>query len=327
VNKSMNKRYGVWGAGLAAMVLCGGCSRPDSPTTGPKQESPSAENATLGTEQISAAPPPAVVPFDAAGAKGHQEAWAKHLGVEVETVNSIGIKLAFIPAGEFQMGSPDSDSDALGNEKPQHTVRITKPFYLGVTEVTQEQYERVMGTNPSRFKGAQLPVEQVSWEDAVEFCRKLSELPAERSAGRVYRLPTEAEWEYACRAGSKTRYYFGDDASMLGEHAWYRSTADRKTHPVATKKPNAWGLYDMHGNVWQWCSDWLMRYYTTTAVSDPTGPATGSYRVARGGGWAVDARLCRSAYRGRGTPDFQSTGFGFRLAFSSVDQSDQSSEP
>ncbi len=247
-----------------------------------------------------------------------------HLRGEVETklrgvVNSIGLQLLLIPAGEFQMGSPDSDSDAYDDEKPQHTVRITKPFYLGVTEVTQEQYERVMGTNPSYFKGAQLPVETVSWVDAMEFCRKLSELPGERIAGRVYRLPTEAEWEYACRAGSKTKWSFGDAESSLGDYAWYTSNSGRKTHTVGTKKPNAWGLYDMHGNVWEWCSDWYKPDYTTTTVSDPTGPATGSIRVYRGGSWGNYAGQGRSAFRDGGTPD-SGGGLGFRLAFSSVDQ-------
>jgi len=234
--------------------------------------------------------------------------------------NSIGVKLALIPAGEFQMGSPDSDSKADSNEKPQHTVRITKPFYLGVTEVTQEQYERVMATNPSNFKGAQLPVEQVSWDEAVEFCRKLSSLPSERSAGRVYRLPTEAEWEYACRAGSKTKWSFGDSESSLGDYAWYSSNSGSKTQAVGQKKPNAWGLYDMHGNVWEWCSDWAGNYASTT-VSDPSGATAGSYRVLRGGSWLSDARGCRSAYRFRFTPVSRSDSLGFRLAFSPVDAS------
>ncbi|MCL4205664.1 MAG: SUMF1/EgtB/PvdO family nonheme iron enzyme [Pirellulaceae bacterium] len=278
---------------------------------------------SVGDNISGKSPPLAVAPFDAAAARGHQQAWSRHLGVPVEVTNSIGIKLAFIPVGEFQMGSPDSDSDALNSEKPQHTVRITKPFYLGVTEVTQEQYERVMGANPSNFKGTHLPVERVSWEDAVDFCRKLSALPAERSAGRVYRLPTEAEWEYACRAGSKTKWSFGDSESSLGEYAWYTSNAGSKTNPVGQKKPNAWGLYDMHGNVWEWCSDWWKRDYTTTAMSDPTGPATGSARVFRGGSWLYYGVNCRSAYRNGDTPSSRGSGVGFRLASSSVDESGQ----
>jgi eukaryotic-like serine/threonine-protein kinase len=143
-----------------------------------------------------------------------------------------------------------------------------------VYEVTQGEYERVMGTNPSHFKGdPRLPVETVSWQDAMTFCERLSALPAERSAGRVYRLPTEAEWEYACRAGSTTIYSFGDSEGSLGDYAWYDSNSGSKTHPVGQKRPNAWGLYDMHGNVWEWCSDWYDgSYYASSPVDDPTGP-------------------------------------------------------
>lgn len=318
MNRPMHNRCGIWGVWLAAMVLCGGCSKPAPVVSAPQ---PVVPQPLPSWDLPPDSPPPAIAPFDAAAAKTHQEAWAKHLGVPVEVTNSIGIKLAFIPAGEFQMGSPESDSDAYDIEKPQHTVRITKPFCLGVTEVMQEQYERVMGSNPSKFKGAQLPVEQVSWEDAVEFCRKLSELPAERGAGRVYRLPTEAEWEYACRAGSTTKWSFGDSESSLADYAWYDSNAGSKTNPVGQKKGNAWGLYDMHGNVWEWCSDWWKRDYTTTAVSDPTGPATGSIRVYRGGGWLITARFCRSADRDGLQPLDRGYFLGFRVAFSSVDQS------
>ncbi len=226
---------------------------------------------------------------------------------------SIGMKLVLIPAGQFQMGSPESDLEAYDYEKPQHTVRITKPFYLGVTEVTQAQYERVMETNPSTFKGADLPVETVSWEDAVEFCRKLS-----AKEGRTYRLPTEAEWEYACRAGSQTKWCFGNNASEVGEYAWYLDNADMKTHPVGLKKANAWGLYDMHGNVWEWCSDWRGQY-PSTAVADPTGATAGSYRVDRGGSWIIGARYCRSAYRYDDAPGNRNGDLGFRVASSSVD--------
>ena len=235
----------------------------------------------------------------------------------VQITNSIGMRLVLIPAGQFQMGSPESDSEAYSDQKPQHTVRITKPFYLGVTEVTQEQYERVMGTNPSNFKGVQLPVEKVSWEEAVEFCRKLS-----AKEGRTYRLPTEAEWEYACRAGSQTKWCFGDNGSMLGEYAWYDDNSANTTRPVGEKKPNAWGLYDMYGNVWEWCSDWYGAYQST-AVDDPTGAGAGLLRVDRGGGWGSDARGCRSADRHVGTPGDRSDYLGFRVASGSVDGTSQ----
>jgi len=172
-----------------------------------------------------------------------------------------------------------------------------------------------MGTNPSILKGAQLPVVQVSWDDAVEFCRKLSE-----KEGRTFRLPTEAEWEYACRAGTQTKWSFGDSESALGEYAWYDGNSDNKTHPVGEKKPNAWGLHDMHGNVFEWCSDWK-REYTSASMSDPTGTEAGSYRVARGGGWIYGARFCRSAYRFGNTPGYRCNDLGFRVASSSMDAS------
>ncbi len=192
----------------------------------------------------------------------------------MEITNSIGMKLRLIPAGEFMMGSPETESNRSDAEL-QHRVSITKPFYLGVTEVTQEQYQKVMGTNPSQFKGPQNPVEKVSWADAVEFCGKLSAMPAEKTAGHVYRLPTEAEWEYACRSGTTTAYSFGDDASRLGDYGWFKGNSDSKPHPVGEKKPNAWGLYDMNGNVYEWCQD---RYgaYPSGSATDPTGVSSGS---------------------------------------------------
>ena len=230
--------------------------------------------------------------------------------------NSIGMKLRLIPAGEFMMGSPGTESDRRADET-QHRVSITKPFYLGVTEVTQEQYQKVMGSNPSKFKGPQNPVEQVNWSDAVEFCRKLSAMPAEKTAGHVYRLPTEAEWEYACRSGTTTAYGFGDDASRLGDYGWFRSNSDSGTHPVGEKKPNAWGLYDMHGNVWEWCQDWYGAYPSGSAT-DPTGATSGSFRVFRGGSWYFIARICRSAYRDRDTPGYRIYFLGFRVLRSSI---------
>ncbi|MFM8771882.1 MAG: bifunctional serine/threonine-protein kinase/formylglycine-generating enzyme family protein, partial [Candidatus Kapaibacterium sp.] len=223
--------------------------------------------------------------------------------------NSIGIELKLLPAGTFTMGQAGGDSD----ETP-HRVTLTQPFYIGVYEVTNAQWKRVMGSVPSNWKDDDRPVEQVSWDDAVEFCKKLSELPEERRAGRVYRLPTEAEWEYACRAGSTTQYSFGDDESQLGEHGWFEDNSGGQTHPVGQKRPNDWGLYDMHGNVWEWCSDWYGDY-PKGAVTDPQGPASASGRVARGGSWGRTAWFCRSASR---YGLVQSNRYlGFRLALSS----------
>ena len=199
------------------------------------------------------------------------------------------MKVTLIPPGEFMMGSPQEVIDEerkrpktnaqdwyLNNvplEGPQHRVRITRPYWLGTTVVTQEEYQRVIGSNPSKYQDPKRPAERVSWDDAVEFCRKLSELPAEEAANRVYSLPTEAQWEYACRAGTTTRWYSGDDEAGLLDVAWFIKNAGDTTHPVAEKKPNAWGLYDMYGNVWQWCQD-LSRLvpYSNAAADDPAGP-------------------------------------------------------
>ena len=244
-------------------------------------------------------------------------------------VNSFGIELQLLPAGEFTMGQADSD----GAETP-HQVRLTKPFYMGVVPVTNAQWEMVMGSEPSEWKDADRPVETVSWKDAVEFCRRLSTNPEEKNAGRVYRLPTEAEWEYACRAGSWTDFSFGDDESRLRKYAWFANNSgtqkldamawneeehiianDGQTHPVGEKKPNPWGLYDMHGNVWEWCSD---RYgdYGKRAATDPQGPIWGSDRVIRGGSWGAIGTFCRSAYRGKRSPSTRVNYLGFRLAMS-----------
>jgi formylglycine-generating enzyme required for sulfatase activity len=218
--------------------------------------------------------------------------------------NSIGMEFALIPAGEFLMGSNDEHD----NEKPVHTVRISKPFYLGQYEVTQGQWQVIMGNNPSRFKGAvKLPVESVSWEDVQEFIRRLNT----REGSSRYRLPTEAEWEYAARAGTITAYSFGDDPGRLGDYAWFADRAGGKTHPVGQKKPNPWQLYDMQGNVWEWVQDWYGAYAAGAAV-DPVGPPSGSSRVNRGGSWRHSARNCRSAYRARGAPDYRYNYLGFR---------------
>src|SRR5712691_6380873 len=231
-------------------------------------------------------------------------------GLSTGTVwrNSIGMEFVLIPAGEFQMGS--NDTEALSDEKPVHTVRLTKPFYLGKYEVTQAQWEAVMENNPSRYKGdSALPVEKVSWQDVQEF---ISRLNARERGTAFYRLPTEAEWEYAARAGSNRAYSFGNSAGDLGRYAWCDRNSGDKTHPVGQLQPNAWGLYDMHGNVWEWVQDWYEAYSGGTAV-DPAGPSKGWLRVARGGSRDRTARDCRSAARIYGVPDVGYSDLGFRL--------------
>jgi formylglycine-generating enzyme required for sulfatase activity len=226
--------------------------------------------------------------------------------------NSIGMKFVLIPAGEFTMGSPENEV-GRNSDETQHNVKITKSFYIQTTEVTQAQWKAVMGNNPSYFKGDDLPKEQVSWDDAQEFLKKLS-----AKEGVTYRLPTEAEWEYACRAGSTTRFCFGDDDSKLVEYAWYSANSDSKTHPVGGKKPNAWGLYDMHGNVWEWCQDWYdENYYKNSPAEDPQGPANGEFRVLRGGSWVFDSWVGRAADRARSGSTSSASGTGFRAARSS----------
>jgi formylglycine-generating enzyme required for sulfatase activity/serine/threonine protein kinase len=260
--------------------------------------------------------------------------------------NSIGMTLNPIPAGEFLMGSPDSDKDAALLEKPQHKVRIS-PFYLGVTEVTQEQYQAVMGNNPSHFSSTgdgkdkvagrstgQYPVERVSWVDAVRFCDALSKKEgltpfytnndpdrARSNKGDGYRLPTEAEWEYACRAGTSTRYPFGDRPARLRTYGWVDSNAGGMTHPVREKLANDFGLYDMHGNVSEWCTDWFdSGYYMQAPPQDPLGPPVGSRRVIRGGTAHLRAPNQRSAVRFDDAPGVCRDFRGFRVARGQTDQ-------
>jgi len=219
--------------------------------------------------------------------------------------------VVYIPPGEFMMGSPDGEEDRDSGEGPQHSVKISKGFYMGVTEVTQAQWLNVMGYtgHGNRFRGEDLPEDSVSWDDAVEFCRRLS-----KKEGKSYRLPTEAEWEYACRAGTTTRSYFGESVSQFSDYAWYSESSGSKTHRVGTKKPNAFGLYDMHGNVYEWCSDWYASY-PSSPQTNPTGPTSGSSRVIRGGSWYTNARSCRVASRYYHDPTHRDTtlGVGFRL--------------
>ena len=242
-----------------------------------------------------------------------------------ETItNSIGMKLVLMPKGTFTMGSPIEEKGRTEDEQ-SHQVTISQDYYLGAMEVTQGQYEKVMGTNHSYFQGRRVkressnhPVENVSWADAVECCKRLSELPEEKTEGRVYRLPTDGEWEYACRAGSTTAYSFGASAKSLGDYAWFFENSGDATHPVGEKKPNAWSLYDMHGNVWKWCSDWY-GVYPKNAVTDPVGPQVGSPRVLRGGGWENNFAGCRSAVWCKYLPAsrIHLNGYGFRIALSS----------
>jgi formylglycine-generating enzyme required for sulfatase activity len=184
---------------------------------------------------------------------------------------------------------------------------------MGKFLVTQDQWQAVMGNNPSRFKGPKNPVEQVSWDDCQQFLDKLN---AKSGPGRgKFQLPTEAQWEYACRAKSTSQYCFGDDEARLGEYAWYGNNSGSKTHPVGERKPNAWGLYDMHGNVWEWCQDWYDGgYYAKSPMDDPAGPTTGSNRVDRGGSWLHDAGFCRSAHRYRIRPGDRDFDLGLRVS-------------
>lgn len=214
-----------------------------------------------------------------------------------------------IPAGSFMMGSPLLETDREIDEGPQHQVTISKQFYIGVYEVTQAQWLAVMGDNPSSFVASGNPVENVSWNDCQAFITKLNAMDI-----GLFRLPTEAEWEYACRANSSTRYYFGDDLlyNDIGDYAWNKDNSLSTTHPVGQKGANAWGLYDMHGNVWEYCSDWYGDYEDAAQI-DPTGPSTGSYRVSRGGSWYYNPRYCRAASRSNSTPIDYEDYIGFRI--------------
>ncbi len=226
----------------------------------------------------------------------------------------VKLELVRIPAGSFVMSSSQGEDGHRDNEN-QVRITISKPFYLGKYEVTQAQWQAVMGNNPSKFKGNKLPVENVSWNDAMAFCAKLTE--RERAAKRIpenmkYTLPTEAQWEYACRAETKTRFCTGNSDENLSRAAWWRGNANGSTHPIAEKTPNAWGLYDMHGNVWEWCADWYGQ--NLRDGTDPAGAASGSLRVVRGGAWDCSAVFCRSAVRSGYSPDFRGVFLGVRIA-------------
>jgi formylglycine-generating enzyme required for sulfatase activity len=240
--------------------------------------------------------------------------------------------MVWIPPGTFMMGSPTNEQDRSSIEGPQMLVHTTHGFWMGKYEVTQGEYLNVMGINPSYYNGDRSgppdndqdygldltrPVEMVSWDDATNYCARLT--AQERAAGRlptnyVYRLPTEAEWEFACRAGTTTRFYYGDDPDYtnLANYAWFWDNSDLQTHSAGLLLPNAWGLYDMAGNVWEWCQDWYAPYPGGN-LTDPQGPVTGTYRVWRGGGWYYIGRHLRSARRFNHLPTYTYEGLGFRV--------------
>jgi len=256
--------------------------------------SPLKAAAAPAAEQLESAVPTAAMPAE----------------LTLDVGGGVTMKMVLIRPGKFMMGSPDSEKGRVVHEGPQHEVTISKPFYMGVTEVTQGQYEAIMGKNPSGWKGATNPVENVSWDDVAQFCKKLSE-----KTRQAVRLPTEAEWEYACRAGTQTASSFGDDPFALGDYAWWDGNSDKTTHPVGQKKPNAWGLYDMHGNVCEWCADWYGDY-PNGAVKDPQGPASGTYRVLRGGCLLTTPSVDRSALRVLDPPSKRTAIYGFRVVVS-----------
>lgn len=230
----------------------------------------------------------------------------------IDSKNFAGIKFIFMQSGCFQMGNNKPATDRTVGETPSHKVCIDKPFYLGETEVTQKQWQDVMGTNPSKNKVEDKPVERVSWNDAQEFIQKLNA----KEGGNFFRLPTEAEWEYAARAGSEDDYSFGDSPSSLATYAWFGNLGYKGSpHEVAQKEPSKWGLFDMYGNVWEWVQDWYDgAYYSNSPTNNPTGPETGKYRVYRGGSYIGKAENLRSAVRFSALPMTRTHDVGFRLA-------------
>lgn len=333
--------------------------RPAPKSSAPATTPPAATPTPAASNPVGPAPPLAIAPFDAAKATEHQAAWAKYLGVSVETTNSIGMRFVLIPPGEFDMGSTEAEVaelveearrmnqsswyiERLRGEAPRHRVRITQPFWLGRYEVTRGQFRRFVDERGYRTEAERdgkggwgyidgqwrqdpgfvwnadlgfeqadnYPVVQVTWWDIMAFCAWLSE-----KEGQASHLPTEAQWEYACRAGTDTTWNTGDDMGAFETYAWFNANAGGKPHPVGQKPPNAWGLSDTHGSVWESCQDWWSdRYYATSPVDDPPGAIGGSLRVARGGGWADVRANCRSSFRGWNEPGNRGEHLGFRLA-------------
>ncbi|UCC97387.1 MAG: formylglycine-generating enzyme family protein [Phycisphaerales bacterium] len=249
-------------------------------------------------------------PDDAPGTSKTESGGASHLQTDVPMIH--------IPGGQFTMGD-QTEIDAAPHEV------VISPFYMDKNLVTQEQYEKVMGENPSRWKGPGNPVEQMRWSDAARYCNARSEREGLDPCydlqtwkcnfeANGYRLPTEAEWEYACRAGTKTAYFFGDNPSKLTDYAWFEKNSGGKPKPVGQKPPNPWGLCDMHGNVWEWCNDFYqVDYYQQSPKEDPRGPKTGETKVVRGGAWKFSAESCRSAYRYNEDPGYADVCFGYDI--------------
>ena len=230
------------------------------------------------------------------------------VGNQLFTVNGVSFEMVRVEGGTFTMGATaEQGSDADSDEKPTHQVTLSS-YSIGKTEVTQELWEAVMGSNPSDLKGSNLPVENVFWEDCQTFIRKLNAI-----TGKNFRLPTEAEWEFAARGGNKSRGYQYSGSNALNDVAWYWNNSDKKTHPVATKEPNELGIYDMIGNVYEWCNDWYSSY-TSAPQTNPTGPNSGSNRVSRGGSWASIAWDCRVSNRSGFNPTRRYCNLGLRLA-------------
>ena len=230
--------------------------------------------------------------------------------ITIPVKDGICIEMVKVEGGTFMMGATSEMKNPNSNEKPVHQVTLTNDYYMGKYEVTQALWQAVMGSNPSEYKGDNLPVETVSWNDCQKFISKLNSL-----TGRMFRLPTEAEWEYAARGGKESRGYQYSGSSNISDVAWYDENSGSKTHPVGTKQANELGIYDMTGNVWEWCSDWYSSY-SSSSQTNPTGSDSGSARVSRGGGWFNDASYCRLSVRFYYTPDFRLDILGLRLALS-----------
>jgi len=250
------------------------------------------------------------IPEEEPGQESAEEPAGEGEAPSTTVANALGMEFVLIPPGEFPMGSPPQHRDASPLERPQHWVEMPNAFYMSKFPVTRSNYMEIMGEDSlqgkSAFYGIGIPMDSVTHNDATEFCRQLS-----NQEGREYRLPTEAEWEYACRAGSTSMWCFGDEEAKLRQYAWYRANAENKTQPVVEKAPNAWGLHDMHGNVFEWCLDGLRRY-TDAQVVDPRGPSDGA-PVLRGGAWLTGASVCRSANRDAAERKFPPSTFGFRV--------------